>query len=124
MCKNRGIIHCRFLGYLGKEKKKSVIATEVPSKSLSRFGDGVESKAWIFSILVTIKYLYMLLRITLILISMSRMGMKTDFSKHNFVFDGQVIDLKCNSSGHYCLPVASLAWEKCMFVFHMESLSS
>ena len=108
MCKNRGIIHCRFLGYLGKEKKKSVIATEVPSKSLSRFGDGVESKAWIFSILVTIKYLYMLLRITLILISMSRMGMKTDFSKYNFVFDGQVIDLKCNSSGH-CLPVASLA---------------
>lgn len=50
----------------------------------------------------------MLLRITLILISMSRMGMKTDFSKYNFVFDGQVIDLKCNSSGH-CLPVASLA---------------
>lgn len=45
MCKNRGIIHCRFLGYLDKEKKKSVIATEVPSKSLSRFGDGVESKA-------------------------------------------------------------------------------
>ena len=40
---------------------------------------------------------------------MSRMGMKTDFSKHNFVFDGQVIDLKCNSSGHYCLPVASVA---------------
>lgn len=29
---------------------------------------------------------------------MSRMGMKTDFSKHNFVFDGQVFDLKCNSS--------------------------
>ena len=86
----------------------------MPGKSLCRFGDGVEIKAWIFSIPVIIGNTKRKIVVDVvdsnipILISkptMSRMGINTKFSKHNFV----LLILECNFAEHYCLSVASWA---------------
>ena len=46
-----------------------------------------------------------------------------DFSRHEAEVNCQVIKLKCNSSGYYCVPLSTLARENCN-VFHLTNLLS
>ena len=52
---------------------------------------------------------------------MSKLGMKIDFTRHEAEVDGQVIKSQCNSSGHYCVPLTTLARENYV-VFHLTNL--
>ena len=54
----------------------------------------------------------------------SKLGMKIDFTRHENEVNGQVIKLQCNSSGHYCFPLSSLASENVNVVFHIKNLLS
>ena len=54
----------------------------------------------------------------------SKLGMKIDFTRHEAEVNGQVIKLQCNSSGHYCFPLSSLASENVNVFFHIKNLLS
>ena len=47
-----------------------------------------------------------------------KLGMKIGFTRHEAKVNGQVIKLQWNSSGHYCVPLTTLARENCNVVFH------
>ena len=49
--------------------------------------------------------------------TMSKLGMKIDFIRHEAKVNGQVIKLQCNSSAHYSVPLTTLARENCNVVF-------
>ena len=56
--------------------------------------------------------------------TMSKLEMKIDFTRHEAEVNGQVIKLQFNSSGHYCVPLTTLARENCNVVFHLTNLLS
>ena len=100
-----------------KKTKKKVVCSETENKSF-RFADAVGSKS-----IKTVKIPIvndskrMLLEVDviknniLLLIckgTMSKLGMKIDFTKHEAEVNAQVIKLQCNSSGHYCITLTTL----------------
>ena len=97
-----------------------------------RFGDGVESESLkMVSLPVKIGgkqrniYVDVVTNDIPLLISkptMLEIGMKIDFSSTQI--DGKTVKLKCNSSGHYIIPLTELAHEGCIVVSHVESLST
>ena len=121
-----------YIEHLNKENKKEVLCREAGSKSLFRFGDGVESQSIkTVNIRIVIGSKRMLLEVDVVknniplLISkgtMSKLGMKIDFTRHGAEVNGQVIKLQCDSSGHYCVPLTTLARENCNAVFHLTNL--
>ena len=56
--------------------------------------------------------------------TMSKLGMKIDFTRHKTEVNGQVIKFQSNSSGHYCAPLTTLARKNCNVVFHLTNLLS
>ena len=50
--------------------------------------------------------------------------MKIDLTRHEVEVNGQVVKLQFNSSGHYCVPLTTLAKENCNVVFHLTNLLS
>ena len=48
----------------------------------------------------------------------TKLGMKIGFTRHEAKVNSQVIKLQCNSSGHYCVPLTTLARENCNVVSH------
>ena len=56
--------------------------------------------------------------------TMSKLGMKRDFTRYEVEVNGQVIKLRCNSSGHYCVPLTTFARKNCDVVFHLTNLLS
>ena len=123
-----------YIEKLNEEDKKEVLCHETESKSLFRFGDGVESNTIkTVNISIVIGSKKMLLEVDVVrnniplLFSkgaMSKLGMKIDFTKHEAEVDRQVIKLQCNTSGHYCAPLTTLARENCNVVFHLTNLLS
>ena len=57
-----------------------------------------------------------------ILLMMPKLGMKIDFTRHEAEVNGQVIKLQGNSSGHYCVPLTTLARENCNVAFYLTDL--
>ena len=53
---------------------------------------------------------------------MSKLGLKIDFTRHETEVNGRVIKLQCDSSGHYCVTLTTLARESCNVVFHLTNL--
>ena len=119
-----------YIENLNEEGKNEVLCCETESKSLFRFCDSVESKSTkTVNIPIVISSNRILLEVDivksniLLLISkdiMSKLGMKIDFTKHEAELNGQVIKLQCNSSGHYCIPLTTLARENCNVVFYLQ----
>ena len=119
---------------LNEEDKKEVLCRETGSKSLLRFGDGVESKSIkTGNIPIVTNSKKMLLEVDVVknniplLVSkgtMSKLEMKIDFTRHEAEVNGQVIKLQFNSSGHYCVPLTTLARENCNVVFQLTNLLS
>ena len=50
-----------------------------------------------------------------------KLRMKIGFTRHEAEENGQVIKLQCNSFGHYCVPLATLARENCNVAFHFTN---
>ena len=104
-----------YIENLNEEDKKEVLCSETRSKSLFRFGDDVESKSIkTVNIPIDIGRKRVLLVVDVVknnialLISkgtMSKLGMKKDFTRHEVEVDGQVMQLQCDSSSHYCIPL-------------------
>ena len=101
-----------YLGTLPAVEMEKV--QEGSSKSVFRFGDGIETKSLKnVTIPVMIGRKRLLMDVEVIendipLISkgaMKQIGMWLDFSKDEVMIDGEVIKLMCTTTGHYCLPV-------------------
>ena len=56
--------------------------------------------------------------------TMSKLGMKIDFTRHEAEVNGQVVKLQFNSSGHYCVSLTTLGKENCNVVFYLTNMLS
>jgi len=55
--------------------------------------------------------------------SMTKLGMIVDFGNHIATMsNGKLLKLKCNSAGHYTIPVCEWTNENCNVVLHLEHL--
>ena len=54
--------------------------------------------------------------------TMSKLGMKIDFKRHETKVNGLVIKFQHNSSGHYFVPLTTLTGENGNVVFHLINL--
>ena len=54
--------------------------------------------------------------------TISKLGLKIDFTWHEAEVNGQVIKLQCDYSGNYCATLTTLATESCNVVFHLTNL--
>ena len=105
-----------YIENLNKKDKKKVVCSETESKSLFRFGDGVESKSIrTVNIPIVTGSKRTLLEVDVdvvknnipLLISkgtMSKLEVNKDFTRHEAEVNGQVFKSQSNSSGHYCVP--------------------
>ena len=105
-----------YIENLNKKDKKEVVCSETESKSLFRFGDGVESKSIrTVNIPIVTGSKRTLLEVDVdvvknnipLLISkgtMSKLEVNKDFTRHEAEVHGQVFKSQSNSSGHYCVP--------------------
>ena len=94
-----------YIENLNEEDKKKVVCSEKESKSLFRFGGGIESKTvhrfgggCIKTVNIPINILLLISKCPL-----SKLGMKVDFTRHDARVNSQVIKLQSNSCGHYCV---------------------
>ena len=113
-----------------------IAVREGASKSVFRFGDGVETKGKkCVTVPVIVGYKKLLLDIEVVdndiplLISkgaMKQMNMKIDFSKDTATIEGEEIKLQCTSTGHYCLPITNITLDRedVNVVLHLLNLSS
>ena len=105
-----------YIENLNKKDKKEVVCSETESKSLFRFGDGVESKSIrTVNIPIVTGSKRTLLEVDVdviknnipLLISkgtMSKLEVNKDFTRHEAEVHGQVFKSQSNSSAHYCVP--------------------
>ena len=109
---------------------------EKQSKSVFRFGDGIENKSTkCITIPVTIgkKKLQMDVEVVPneipLLVSkaaMKQMKMQLDFTKDTAIIGGEKVELVCNSLGHYCIPITKERIEShnCNVVLHVQNLET
>ena len=109
---------------------------EAESKSIFRFGDGVETKSTkCVSVPVFIGSNRFVLDLEVVpnqiplLISkgaMKQMGMQLDFAQDVAIVNGENVKLICTSTGHYCLPLNMTCIENqsVNFVLHLECLNN
>ena len=123
-----------YLHTLSEEDRKKVI--EVKSKSIFRFGDGVETKSLkCVSVPVFIGKKQLVLDMEIVpnqiplLISkgaMKQLGMQLDFAKDIALIKGQKVKLICTSTGHYCLPLTLTCLDdnSVNFILHLECVDN
>ena len=109
---------------------------EKATKSVFRFGDGIEAKGIkCVTVPIVVGPKKLLIDIDVVnndiplLISkgaMKQMGMKLDFSRDTATVDGHEIKLYCTSTGHYCLPITNVSLDRndINVVLHLQQLSS
>ena len=122
-----------YIENLNEEDRKEVLCRETRSKSLFRFCDDVESKSIktvnipiVFGrkrVLLVVDVLKNNIPLLISKDTMSKLGMKKDFTRHEVEVNGQVMQSQCNSSSHYCIPLTTLARENYV-VFHLTNLLS
>ena len=121
-----------FLSVLPESEYSQAKESERKNKSVYRFGDGKEthslrtidlpvmigSKKYIIEVDVVASDIPLLISKP----SMSRLGMKIDFSNNQAEVCGEIMSLRCTTSGHYCIPLSYFVSESCNFVFNIEHL--
>ena len=122
-----------YLSTLSKSERLGV--KEIASKSLFRFGDGVETKSLMCaSVPVFIGKGKFVLDIEIVpnqiplLISkgaMKQMSMELNFATDTATVHGEQVKLICTSTGHYCLPLnlTCIDDNSVNFVLHLECLN-
>ena len=122
-----------YLSTLSAGDRMNVKETE--SKSVFRFGDGVETKSLLCaSVPVLIGRHKFVLDMEIVpneiplLISksaMKQMGMKLDFAKDIAIVRGEEVRLICTSTGHYCFPLnlTCIEDQSVNFVLHLQCLN-
>ena len=123
-----------FVAILPDSEKRGVVDSETGSKSKFRFGDGVEScgiKSVKLPVKIGMNRLYLNVDVVSneipLLISkpdMSAIGMNIDFGKHQAMIGDEVLELGCNSAGHYVIPLTEFADESCNVVFKLTNVLS
>ena len=122
-----------FVATLTEVDRRAVEKSARNSRSLYRFGDGVESKSTkAVNIPIHIGSKKKIIEVDVVdndiplLISkptMKFIGMTLDFVKDEAIIDGEILKLTCNSSGHYTVPICYGVKQNCHVVFHLENLS-
>ena len=123
-----------YVNTLSDEEKQNV--EEADSKSVFRFGDGIETKSLkCVSVPVFIGKKRFVLDIEIVpnqiplLISkgaMKQMEMQLDFAKDIAQIRGETVRLICTSTGHYCLPLnlTCIDDNSVNFILHLECLNN
>ena len=122
-----------YLQLLSETERNTVEKSATSSKTLYRFGDGIESRSKkviripmnIYGKQITVEVDVVDNEIPLLISrpTMSRLGMVVDTRQHCVEIDGKVFKLEFNTSGHYVIPVSEWADESCNVVFHLENLT-
>ena len=123
-----------YLQVLSDRERNTVMKSASSSKSLYRFGDGIESKSkHQLKIPMHIGGDKMEIDVDVVdndipllisLPTMSRLGMILDTKRHTVEINGKVLKLDFNLSGHYFIPMLEYNLENCNVVFHLENLKS
>ena len=121
-----------FVSVLPENEYKQAKGSERKSKSIYRFGDGVETKGvCTIDLPVVIGTKKHVIEVDVVnndiplLMSkpeMTKLGMKIDFSKNQAEVCGEVLSLNSTTSGHYCIPLSYFVSEKCNFVFRIDQV--
>ena len=116
------------------EKDRSTVK-EGESKSVFRFGDGVETRSMMCSsvpvfvgrqrFVVDIEVVPNEIPLLISKGAMKQMNMQLDFSTDTAIVRGEKVKLICTSTGHYCLPLNATCIDdqSVNFVLHLECLN-
>ena len=119
-----------YLATLSEQEKMNAKNSERKTRSIYHFGDGAESsslKTLDLSMVIGNKKSNIEVDVGTnkipLLISkptMTSLGMKIDFAKHEVTVDDQTMKLGSTSSDYYCVPVSCMVREDCKVTFNVE----